>query len=232
MGNGHKITITNRCPNTLYIGILANPGKQLPEQGGFRLDAGHTQFVSVDFGWVGRFWARTGCNFTGETGICETGDCGGFHCAGRGGRPPASLAEIAFDGSGNQAFYDVSLVDGYNVPISFGPASSTVERTQSCGTPTCVHDLLPYCPQALMFNNTRGDVVGCYSACYKFNTDEYCCRGAYNQPSTCNPLNWDTNYCAPFWSACPQAYAYAYDDHRATFTCPAQQMSDFVIRFC
>ncbi len=71
-----------------------------------------------------------------------------MHCAGRGGHPPVSLAEVNFGGHANLAFYDVSLVDGYNVPISFGPVN-TPSNGFSCGTPACTRDLLPTCPEQL-----------------------------------------------------------------------------------
>jgi hypothetical protein len=75
--------------------------------------------VQINDGWGGRFWARTGCNFDGSgQGYCATGDCGNkLECNGAGGVPPASLAEIRLNGDGGKDFYDVSLVDGFNVPI-------------------------------------------------------------------------------------------------------------------
>lgn len=121
-------------------------------------------------------------NAADENGHCETGDCGGLHCNGRGGAPPASLAEITVDAHKGLAFYDVSLVDGlqlvkqgsnyvcnrmkmntnskfaalltssgYNLPMSFGPYNTDEAKASGngCGTPTCVHDLLSHCPDAL-----------------------------------------------------------------------------------
>lgn len=64
--------------------------------------------------WAGRFWARTWCD--PQTNHCETGDCGDkLECAGAGGRPPVTLAEITLKGWAGQDFYDLSLVDGFNV---------------------------------------------------------------------------------------------------------------------
>jgi hypothetical protein len=37
-------------------------------------------------------------------------------CNGAGGVPPVTLAEITLNGAGGLDFYDVSLVDGFNVP--------------------------------------------------------------------------------------------------------------------
>ena len=74
--------------------------------------------VQIADGWGGRFWARTGCNFNGNgQGHCATGDCGDkLSCNGAGGVPPVTLAEITLNGAGGKDFYDVSLVDGFNVP--------------------------------------------------------------------------------------------------------------------
>jgi hypothetical protein len=75
--------------------------------------------VSIADGWGGRFWARTGCNFDSSgQGRCVTGDCGNkLQCNGAGGIPPVTLAEITLNGAGGLDFYDVSLVDGFNVPV-------------------------------------------------------------------------------------------------------------------
>jgi Thaumatin family len=72
-------------------------------------------------GWSGRFWGRSGCSFDSSgRGSCSTGDCGSgeIECKGAGAAPPATLIEFTLDGSDNKDFYDVSLVDGYNLPVS------------------------------------------------------------------------------------------------------------------
>jgi hypothetical protein len=67
----------------------------------------------------GRFWVRTACNFAGNgQGHCVTGDCGNkLECNGAGGVRPVTLADITLNGAGGLGFYDVSLVDGFNVPM-------------------------------------------------------------------------------------------------------------------
>ena len=65
------------------------------------------------------FCARTGCKFdrNGQCN-CATGDCHNkLQCNGAGGVPPATLAEIQLNRDGGKGFYDVSLVDGFNVPV-------------------------------------------------------------------------------------------------------------------
>lgn len=73
--------------------------------------------VTAPAGWAGRFWARTYCDV--NTKHCLTGDCGNrLECGGNGGAPPASLVEITLNGYGGMDFYDISLVDGFNLPLS------------------------------------------------------------------------------------------------------------------
>lgn len=75
-----------------------------------------------------------------------------------------------------------------------------------------------------------GRVVGCQSACSKFQTDAYCCRGAFaSGPAACPP----TSYSQTFKSACPAAYSYAYDDATSTFTCLNSKAPEgYEVTFC
>ncbi|CAH8272995.1 unnamed protein product [Arabidopsis lyrata] len=70
---------------------------------------------------MARIWGRTNCNFDSSgRGRCETGDCnGGLQCTGWG-QPPNTLAEYALNQYNNLDFYDISLVDGFNIPMSLG----------------------------------------------------------------------------------------------------------------
>ncbi|KAH0714667.1 hypothetical protein KY284_007572 [Solanum tuberosum] len=166
----------------------------------------------------GRIWGRTGCNFDKNgNGSCLTGDCGpSLKCTGTG-KTPASLAEFTL---GDRDFYDVSLVDGFNVPISVTPLNGK----GNCSVAGCNGDLRQNCPSELAVKN-NGKVIGCRSACDVFNTDEYCCRGNYGNPSTCQP----TFYSKKFKEDCPTAYSYAYDDPTSIFTCSG---TDYVVAFC
>lgn len=116
-------TITNNCPDTIWPGTLAGSGRpQLPTTG-FRLDSGQSARISSTPGWSGRIWARTGCTFDElGAGTCQTGDCGGrLECNGNGATPPASLFEITLGNGNDKDFYDVSIVDGYNLPLIASP---------------------------------------------------------------------------------------------------------------
>ncbi|XP_006438972.2 pathogenesis-related protein 5 [Citrus clementina] len=213
-------TLENKCKETIWPGILAGSGKPVLMNGGVRLNAGENIKIEAPKGWSGRFWPRTGCTFDQSgNGKCVTGDCGAkLNCNGAGGEPPVSLAEFTLDSP--EDFYDVSLVDGYNVPMSIIPSGGTGR----CKSVSCVSDLNTKCPEDLQQKDT-GRVVACKSACMAFNTPEYCCTGAFGGPNTCKP----TNYSKIFKESCPDAYSYAYDDLTSTFTC---KDANYTISFC
>lgn len=116
-------TITNNCPHTIWPGTLAGSGTPPLPTTGFQLNSGQSARITSVPGWSGRIWARTGCTFN-ELGVgtCQTGDCGGrLQCDGNGATPPASLFEITLGKGNDKDFYDVSIVDGYNLPLVATP---------------------------------------------------------------------------------------------------------------
>ncbi|KAK6928696.1 LOW QUALITY PROTEIN: Thaumatin family [Dillenia turbinata] len=132
-----------------------------------------------------------------------------LNCAGAGGAPPATLAEFTLNSPVD--FYDVSLVDGYNMKMSIVPYGGSGK----CAAVWCVTGVNQKCPTQLRVKSDEGQVVACRSACMAFNKPKYCCTGAYNNPKTCKP----TYYATLFKASCPKAYSYAYDDSTSTFTC-------------
>jgi hypothetical protein len=193
------------------------------------LSAGSSRTTNVPNHWSGRVWGRTGC----YGNKCETGDCGGgkIQCNGAGGAPPATLAEITFDAGGLRDYYDVSLVDGYNLQMSMSPRDGYRSGSGHyyCSRAGCNTDLNKNCPNELAVYGTGG-VVACMSACLAFNLDKYCCRDSYNTPQKCPPFS----YSQTFKDACPEAYSYAYDDQASTFTCVGNSVgsTSYDIIFC
>ncbi|KAJ8642273.1 hypothetical protein MRB53_018967 [Persea americana] len=216
--SGATFTFSNNCEYTVWPGILSNAGSSVLETTGFELPQGTSRSLQAPTGWSGRFWGRTGCNFDGSgQGTCATGDCGSgqVECNGAGAAPPATLAEFTLSGAGGQDFYDVSLVDGYNVQMVVSGSGGSGK----CGTTGCVVDLNERCPAELRVEG------GCRSACEAFGKPEYCCSGEFGTPDRCQP----SVYSAMFKSACPSSYSYAYDDATSTFTCTG---ADYQITFC
>lgn len=226
-------TFVNNTQQTIWAGALANSGLTTPENGGWEMAPGSTHTFTVANNWGGRFWGRTNCTFNSAgAGTCETGDCGGvLTCKGAGGIPPATLAEFTLDGADGKDFYDVSFVDGYNVPMTITPvggATPIAGNQYWCGSAGCGTDLNTNCPTALQQKDAGGQIVACKSACEAFNTDQYCCRGNYATAATCKPTEWPVNYAEYFKSNCPAAYSYAYDDPTSTFT---DSNADYKITF-
>ncbi|XP_024030263.1 thaumatin-like protein 1 [Morus notabilis] len=221
-------TLLNKCEYTVWPGILSNAGVSPLPTTGFVLQKGESKTLTAPSGWAGRFWGRTHCTTDPTTGkfSCVTGDCGSgkLECSGNGATPPATLAEITLNGHGGLDFFDVSLVDGYNIPMLFAPQGGS---GQNCTSTGCVVDLNGACPSELKVTAVDGgEGVACRSACEAFREPQYCCSGAYGSPDTCKP----SSYSQIFKNACPRAYSYAYDDKSSTFTCSA--VSSYTITFC
>ncbi|KAI4327740.1 hypothetical protein L6164_020165 [Bauhinia variegata] len=222
-------TIVNQCSYTVWPGILSSAGTAQLSTTGFALQPGESNALSVPTAWSGRLWGRTLCSqdSTGKF-ACVTGDCGSstLECAGSGAAPPATLAEFTLNGAGGLDFYDVSLVDGYNLPMTVEPQGGT-PGVGNCTVTGCRVDLNGNCPTDLkvMSAGDGQEGVACKSACEAFGDPQYCCSGAYATPDTCKP----STYSQFFKSACPRAYSYAYDDGTSTFTCAS---ADYLITFC
>ncbi|WOK95148.1 thaumatin-like protein 1b [Canna indica] len=216
-------TFVNRCGDTIWPGVLSNSGSVELESTGFVLGAGASRSLVAPSGWSGRFWARTGCKFDeAGRGSCAIGDCGSgqVECKGAGAAPPATLAEFTLDGSEGKDFYDVSLVDGYNLPVLVEAAGGA----EACLATGCLADINRRCPAELKVGD--GEAAACRSACEAFGRPEFCCSGQFGNPNTCRP----SAYSQMFKSACPRAYSYAYDDATSTFTCVGAQA--YSITFC
>ncbi|XP_052170923.1 thaumatin-like protein [Diospyros lotus] len=198
------INVLNNCPYTVWAAAV--PG------GGRRLNRGQSWQINAPSGTTrARVWARTGCNFDGSgRGKCQTGDCNGLlECRGYGA-PPNTLAEYALNQYSNLDFFDISLVDGFNVPMEFSPTSNGCTRGIKCAA-----DIVGQC-----LNELRAP-GGCNNPCTVFKTDQYCCNSG-----NCGPT-----YFSKFFKArCPDAYSYPKDDQTSTFTC--RTGANYKVVFC
>lgn len=150
-----QITITNNCSENIWVGAVPNissgtvGSNSITTLGGWQLDSNATATVTVPNNWSGRFWGRTGCSFNAQgvcndqtvtvnnndyviANCCDTGGCMNgsnfaLDCA-QTGLPPATLAEFTLaSASGGLDNYDLSMVDGGNLPVAIIPNSSDYE---------------------------------------------------------------------------------------------------------
>ncbi|THH29095.1 hypothetical protein EUX98_g5092 [Antrodiella citrinella] len=234
--SARTITVYNACPFTIWPAIFTQPGQPTPDYTtGWEAEAYTSVSFSVPNNWqAGRIWGRRDCDFSisNPATQCADGGCnGGLVCDPNTGTgvPPATLAEFTLSAGGNQDFYDISLVDGYNLPLS-------ITNDKGCAEPQCAVDLGPNCPAPFQgpFDST-GFPVGCKSACLVASdpsNSPACCSGQYDTPQTC-PSSGSATY-SYFKSNCPDAYAYAYDEssNSALWTCDASLEADYTITFC
>ncbi|KAJ7622704.1 thaumatin family-domain-containing protein [Mycena rosella] len=127
----------------------------------------------------------------------------------------------------------VSLVDGFNVPVSVVPGAG------SCHEASCTVDLNPKCTSHAPPALGPGRISGCKSAC-SVNVDRSdspnCCSGSHNVATTCPPsgVQWGAVFQllqsvflptrAPLRMTrfgCPDSYADAYGESSKTalWTC-------------
>ncbi|KAK8280276.1 hypothetical protein V6Z12_D09G165200 [Gossypium hirsutum] len=219
-------TVKNNCQYPIWPATLVGDPNfpQLPKTG-FQLDPQAQDSLNVPSPWKGRLWARTQCSTSGGRFTCATADCGSdqIACNGKGGAPPATLAEFTIAANGGQDYYDVSLVDGFNLPLSITPQGGS---GPNCTSTSCAANVNSACPPNFVVKGSDGNTIGCKSACAALNEPQYCCTGQYGSPETCKP----TDYSKKFKDQCPEAYSYAYDDATSTFSCTGGP--SYLITFC
>lgn len=198
-----NIRIQNSCPFTVWAAAVPGGGRQL-EQG----QAWNISVLSNTTN--GRIWGRTNCSFNGAgRGSCVSGGCDGLLECRKYGSPPNTIAEYSLNIPNNMDFFDVSVVEGFNIPMRF--TSGGCRRG-----PSCVGDINGQCPTELT------DPGGCNNPCTVFMNDQYCCKSA----GSCEA----TVYSRFFKDRCPDAYSYPMDDATSLFSCPSG--SAFTVVFC
>ncbi|CAO1620958.1 unnamed protein product [Sympodiomycopsis kandeliae] len=225
------ITVKNNCPFTIWPGVYSNPNYPqatgVGGEGGFQMNSQDTVSFGVPDNWnSARIWGRRNCDFSKQdVSACDVGSCiGGLKCT-QPGIPPVTVAEWTLV-PGGQDNYDVSNVDGSNLPMTITPSDP------SCAAPSCPVDLNANCPSDLAVRDANGAIIGCYSSCKKYGRPQDCCTGDHNTAETC-PQSGVDRY-SYFHDNCPQAYAYAYDEHNGVLkTCNRNgQSPDYTLTFC
>jgi len=186
----------NHCGYDLYVGVIGvnnSNGKHWgPRQGGFKLPANKTESIYIGSHWSGRIWPRTNCFQNTSSGKfqCDSGDCssdvnnngingtccGDIKCSSAKGTSLAEFSLLTNRNSTNTDTYDVSLVDGYTIPMSVTP----YDNDTSCGgngtyycKPSYINefDVANKCPPELRWNGTGKyhNMQFCASICSGIN---------------------------------------------------------------
>ena len=173
----------------------------------------------------GRAWGGT---------ACEGGDCASDGGTGRGTLVQFDVPEEGL------SLYNVSLVDGFNLPIAFMPAGVEATKDGPCRAARCAASLDVGCPEALRRYDEGGAVAYCESICRACGACEGCddcgdlgaaaCGGCTEVADVCcGGMGCDANAYTEVWqSLCPDAIAYAGDE--AYVGC--DQVVDFDLTFC
>ncbi|MFC1418013.1 thaumatin family protein [Streptacidiphilus cavernicola] len=212
-GSQRGITLVNHTQQTIWA-VVSNTSLY-PD--GRKLAPGQSTSLTVGNSWGGRIWGRTGCT-TDAHGSCLTGDCT-TSCSGP--TTPTTLGEFTFNAFDGMDFYDVSMVDGANLPMYINISHTVTTDPVSaagCYKGSCTRPVV--CPSAMQAVN-GGQVIGCKPPCAAFGGDTYCCRGAWAGRDNCVPAKWPVDYTQVFKKAEPYAYSYAFDDS-ATMACKGQ----------
>lgn len=218
------LTMVNQLNQTIWPAIAADPKHPISATG-WVLKPGASLSILIPDHWDVRMWARIGCSFNSAgVGSCLSGGCGKFQCGSTWGEFPSTLAEFNLNAWNSMDFYDVSLVEGNNLPMwvnSYSSTSTDKINANGCSAAGCTRNANLTCPAELR-RVRDGQVVACLSTCLALNTAQTCCTGSYAPRSACTPSTWPINSAAVFKQAEPFAYSYVDDDATSVLTCTGE----------
>ncbi|KAF9267018.1 Osmotin, thaumatin-like protein [Marasmius fiardii PR-910] len=235
VAESRAVTVKNNCGFTIWCVVYTDPNinggnVKLDQPTGWEAPAGSSVTFNMPSNWTaGMIWGRRECNFSGSSQSsstsCVSGACpGGLVCTSPG-VPPITKAEFTLSSQGD--FYDVSMTDGFNLPIQ-------ITNNQKCPVASCPVDLNAACPSQLKGGTTQdGSTASCKSSCFanldgKQGDSPNCCTGNSSTPNSCSQAG--VQFFDYFKGRCPNGYAYAYDDS-ALVRCGASN-TDYIVTFC
>ena len=191
-----KLYIENRCPYATWTLVSDAYRNILPNSAPYQMAPNTAIVVGWPDDFSGRIWPRSACTGTGYNDL---------KCAQKG---DDTLAEFTLTRGMNSDWYDVSLVDGFTIPVGIlqldvpwtsrpdyvvgGPLGSN----EICGSPICAVDLNLDCAASQQQKDGSGKVVGCKSGPKNSDAAKYLKAG------------------------CPSSYSYDFDDPQSLFRCP------------
>ncbi|KAF5188742.1 Thaumatin-like protein [Thalictrum thalictroides] len=196
--------IANNCNHSVWQSITPPiEGVEFTEA-----DPGTIGIFETPDVWTGSFWFRTGCNKQGHSFNCLTGSCLSEKCDGA--KPMYPVTFLNFTINYDSVTYEISLVHGFNIPVS-------VMARGACPTVHCSSEVLTKCPSELMLKNQNGTVVGCSHPC-DVMTDPLYCYAVTN------------NYTDSVQKICPDATVYSWDTEAPRYEC--SWANNYIITLC
>ncbi|KQJ86095.1 thaumatin-like pathogenesis-related protein 4 [Brachypodium distachyon] len=134
-----SFSVTNQCNFVVWPAL-----SDQQEGGGTQLNPGETWnlelFPPVTNNGAMAIWPRTGCDFNDAgSGSCATGDCDGrLSCSPFFSflhSPAATLAGFFLDDRSNTDFYDIDVINGFNVAMDFSCSTGVTIRCRDAGCP-------------------------------------------------------------------------------------------------
>ncbi|CAM6047960.1 unnamed protein product [Sphagnum compactum] len=189
-----QINIINQCSQTISA-CQSDSGGQITS---YALGSGASQLIDVGTTWTGGvIWGYPG-------GSADATDC-------NNAKPQADLAEFNTNsGFNNLDFYDISVVNAYNLPLEIAPTSPVTVSGTTCGSPSCrINNLNSFCQPPNTLTGAPGD--GCYNV---------------DGPNTGSPTPGTT----PFANACPEAISYTSDTGGKVYGCATG--TNYEVVFC
>jgi hypothetical protein len=127
-GSGNTMDFTNDGDKPMTITFTTNPGQQqIPP---LTIQPGETVRQEFPQGWSGNFRSD------------------------KGDGTAVTLGEVAFNGAGNQTFYDVSYIEGNNASMTIAP------ETASGKTSGTLENLVEGAPENILARDANGQVYG------------------------------------------------------------------------
>jgi hypothetical protein len=154
--------------------------------------------------------------------------------------------EWTLDGGDNDNcddFYDVSLVDGFNLPMSMRPVNKKPSGKYRCTVAECPADLMRDCPASHLKGSRSLGKGYCMSDCLRqrtldksprkdgIETQKACCSFTFaKDPKGCPGGKYPQTRRNK--QRCPKAYSYAFNDPESTFICDGKGGTAYIITFC
>lgn len=214
------LRVINECGQTVWAG---GSGDTVPMDALAAIDAlapGECTAVAFTSVTGGRVWGRTGC-------VDDV-------CASDGGAGRGTLVQFDLSADGTD-LYDVSLVDGFDLPVAMQPLGVDA---RACQAASCAADLRVVCPDGLAELDPDGEIAWCRSICRACSQCDACndCAAQAGACDACMPVadtcctgtGCEANEITQLWkSLCPDAITYSGE---GSSTC--DRRTDFDVVFC